>query len=481
MDTGDLVDGRFRLRDRLGAGGMAVVWRAGDEVLGRDVALKVLDPDLAHDAVLLARVRDEARAVARLRHPNIVDVYDYGEAPGPLPYVVMEVAEGRSLSRLLSGGPLPWRVATLVGAQVAAALAAAHDRGVVHRDVKPGNVMVGAGRVKLVDFGISASTGDDDLAGGQLLGTPAYLAPERLEDGVVRPATDVYALGLLLFRMLAGRMPWDASTVTQMVLAHRYREPGPLPPIAGLPAEVASWCLRCLDKDPDRRPAAGDVAVKLAEAAGIDPKVLDLPGRAAAITVPDDVMPHAVTPQSDISHAVTPVTVTSDTATPHAGPVRHEEAVEQGPPDGRRARAGRLSAGVAIWRAQPRGRRLAAVAGAAVLLSGGITAVAMPGGPSGPAVEAAAPQASTPPTSTTPATEPGASAAQSSAAEGSGAPASAAPVAARKVAAVAAPPTPERLGSKVAAPKAKAEKADKSSKGDKKSKSKGTGAGKKAK
>lgn len=141
MESGHLLNGRYRLVDRLGAGGMSVVWRAHDEVLGRDVAVKMLSPELAADPQLLQRVRLEARSAARLRHPNIVEVYDYGEAADGaghrLPYVVMEVVEGRSLAQLLTGGALPWRLAVLICAQVAAALAAAHDRGVVHRDVNP--------------------------------------------------------------------------------------------------------------------------------------------------------------------------------------------------------------------------------------------------------------------------------------------------------------------------------------------------------
>ncbi|WP_346537647.1 serine/threonine-protein kinase [Micromonospora sp. DPT] len=166
MDAGSMLDRRYRLLDRLGAGGMSVIWRAHDEVLGRDVAVKLLSPHLAADPQLLHRIRAEARAAARLRHPNIVEVYDYGEAADgdgpPVPYVVMEVVEGRSLAQLLTGGPLPWRVAVLVCAQVAAALAAAHGRGIVHRDIKPGNVMVAGAGVKLVDFGISATSGDPD-------------------------------------------------------------------------------------------------------------------------------------------------------------------------------------------------------------------------------------------------------------------------------------------------------------------------------
>ncbi|BEL06750.1 hypothetical protein Q0Z83_049410 [Actinoplanes sichuanensis] len=276
MNTGDLIDGRFRLRGRLGAGGMSVVWRAHDEVLGRDVAVKVLAPALARDPARLAHIRDEARAVARLRHPNIVEVYDYGEA-GSLPYLVMEVVEGRTLAHLLTAGALPWPTAVIICAQVAAALAAAHERSVVHRDVKPANVVVSQARVKLLDFGISAVSGDDDRSAGELLGTPAYLAPERLEHGVARPATDVYALGLLLYRALAGRPPWPASTATQMLRAHRYQEPHDLPPVAGLPAEVAELCRRCLAKDPDQRPGAAAAAATLATAVALDPAILALP------------------------------------------------------------------------------------------------------------------------------------------------------------------------------------------------------------
>ena len=274
-----MLDGRYRLLDRLGAGGMSVVWRAHDDVLGRDVAVKVLSPGLASDEEVLNRIRSEARSAARLRHPNVVQVHDYGETLDddgvPLRYVVMELVDGRSLAQLLTAGALPWRLAVLICAQVAAALAAAHARGIVHRDVKPGNVMVTGSGAKLVDFGISATVGEVDGSDGQLLGTPAYLAPERLESGAVRPATDVYALGLLLYRMLAGHLPWQASTTTEMLVAHCYQEPADLPEIDGLPAEVVDLCHRCLAKRPADRPAAAEVAHLLGTAAGlVDPSVL---------------------------------------------------------------------------------------------------------------------------------------------------------------------------------------------------------------
>ncbi|MEU8662083.1 serine/threonine-protein kinase [Actinoplanes philippinensis] len=342
MNTGDLIDGRFRLRDRLGAGGMSVVWRAHDEVLGRDVAVKVLSPALARDPARLADIRDEARAVARLRHPGIVEVYDYGEAGG-LPYLVMEVAEGRTLAQLLTGGALPWPTAVVICAQVAAALAAAHDRSVVHRDVKPANVVVSGARVKLLDFGISAVSGADDRAAGHLLGTPAYLAPERLEHGVARPATDVYALGLLLYRALAGRLPWAASTATQMLRAHRYREPAGLPPVAGLPAEVAELCRRCLAKDPAYRPAAAEAAETLAAAVSMDPAILALPG---------------APPERTPEHPAGPTATVAISATPH--------------------------------------RRILILSGITVLAAGAVAAVALPTDSAGPVARAAMPAVSAP-------------------------------------------------------------------------------------
>jgi serine/threonine-protein kinase len=272
-----VLAGRYRLLDRLGAGGMSVVWRAHDEVLDREVAVKVLATDRAADQGLPERIRVEARAAARLRHPNVVEVHDYGETEDGLPYVVMELVDGRSLAGMRRHGALPWRSAAVIGAQVAGALATAHARGIVHRDVKPSNVMVTSDGVKLVDFGISATVGEADRTGGEVLGTPAYLAPERLSGGPVRPATDMYAFGLLLYQMLCGRLPWPASSTAQVLRAHRYLEPSVLPPVTGLPPEVAELCHRCLAKDPADRPGAGEAARLLADAAGLvsAPPLLD--------------------------------------------------------------------------------------------------------------------------------------------------------------------------------------------------------------
>ncbi|MEU7613330.1 serine/threonine-protein kinase [Micromonospora sp. NPDC049204] len=279
MGSGDrngaqLLDERYRLIEQLGAGGMSVVWRGYDEVLGRQVAVKVLASRLASDRAFRHRIRIEAQAAARLCHPNITNVYDYGESEQvglTVPYVVMELVDGASLaSRLGRETQLPWREAVTIGAEVSSALTTAHARGVVHRDVTPGNVMLTSTGVKVVDFGISALVGESEKGpDGALLGTPAYLAPERLDNGQVSPATDVYAVGLLLYRMLTGRLPWRATTTTQMLRAHMYNEPEPMPAVEGLPDEVTELVGRCLAKRPADRPATAEVTRILADAAGM--------------------------------------------------------------------------------------------------------------------------------------------------------------------------------------------------------------------
>jgi hypothetical protein len=261
-----LLAGRYRLVERLGAGGMSVVWRGFDEVLGRQVAVKVLPPSTSTDPSFRRRLRAEAQAAARLSHPHITNVYDYGEATTvdgePVPYVVMELVDGESLAAVLARSRrLPWPAAVRISSEVAAALAAAHARGIVHRDVTPANVMLTPGGAKVVDFGISALIGENDIdPDGSLLGTPAYLAPERLEGGQVSPATDVYAVGLLIYRTLIGQLPWDVGTTTALLRAHQYTEPEPLPPVEGLPGAVSALIARCLEKRPADRPSSAELA-----------------------------------------------------------------------------------------------------------------------------------------------------------------------------------------------------------------------------
>jgi serine/threonine-protein kinase len=279
VETARLLAGRYRLIERLGAGGMSVVWRGFDEVLTREVAVKLLAAEHASDDASRCRLRTEAQAAACLTHPHVTNVYDYGDDAGTS-YVVMELIDGTSMSARLARGLLPWRTAVRICAEVAAGLAAAHARGLVHRDVKPGNVMLTRTGVKVVDFGIAAVAGEraDSSEDGILLGTPAYLAPERLLGGPVQPATDVYALGVMLYRALSGSLPWQADTPTEIISAHCRAEPDPLPPLPEVPDVVIDSCMRCLAKVPGDRPTSVEVARTLAGAIGIEVPLPE-PGR----------------------------------------------------------------------------------------------------------------------------------------------------------------------------------------------------------
>ncbi|WP_433461024.1 serine/threonine-protein kinase [Micromonospora sp. CA-248212] len=264
------LDGRYQLEQRIGVGGMSEVWRAHDRVLDRPVAVKLIapGPDGHHDTV--DRIRTEARSAARLVHPNVASVHDFGTSstlPGRrVPYIVMELAEGETLAAHLRAGPLDWRISVRVCAEVAAALSAAHASGIVHRDVKPANVMLTPAGVKVLDFGIATPTGTaDPMPDGILLGTPAYLAPEQLDGAPATPAADMYALGVLLYYCLSGRLPYRAQTPAELLAARRSRPPEPLPEVDGLPPEVSELCRCCLDDDPAGRPTSLVAALLLAE------------------------------------------------------------------------------------------------------------------------------------------------------------------------------------------------------------------------
>ncbi|GAA3939379.1 serine/threonine-protein kinase [Actinoplanes auranticolor] len=264
-----LLAGRYRLDRPVGRGGMAVVWRAHDQVLRRTVAVKVLSAELGEDPPEDA-VRKEAMIAARLCHPHIAAVHDYGETLSDgrrQPFLVMEFVDGPTLAaRITDAGPLPWREVATVGAQVADALAAAHDNALVHRDIKPSNVMLSRAGVKVVDFGVAAGAGDGVAdASGRVWGTPGYLAPEQLEHGPVLPAGDVFALGVLLFECLAGHPPWQPAK-SDDVLTERARDPLPeLPGQDELPDELVRLYRRCLASSPADRPGAGEVASILRE------------------------------------------------------------------------------------------------------------------------------------------------------------------------------------------------------------------------
>jgi serine/threonine protein kinase len=266
------LGGRYRLVQRIGIGGMSEVWRAHDRVLDRTVAIKIMAPaaeGLLGDTDGVEVIRTEARAAARLSHPNVASVHDFGTSKSPgreLPYIVMELVEGQTLGDHLANGPLDWRIGVRVCAEVAAALAAAHAENVVHRDIKPANIMLTPSGAKVLDFGIAAAVGTPDPdPEGPVMGTPAYVAPERFDGLPATPTTDMFSLGVLLFHCLSGRVPWRAATNTDLVTAQRYDKPDPLPDIDGMHPEIVDLYARCLDRDPGKRPTALVAALLLAE------------------------------------------------------------------------------------------------------------------------------------------------------------------------------------------------------------------------
>ncbi|TXS30691.1 serine/threonine protein kinase [Streptomyces sp. ms191] len=248
----------------IGRGGMGEVWQATDEVLGRSVAVKLM---LGHetDPSAADRFRLEAQTAARLSHPHVVGVFDFGTWDGKL-YLVMELVEGSSLAGDAGTAPVlpPERVA-VVAAHAAAGLAAAHRQGVVHRDIKPGNLLLDTdGTVKLADFGIARFVDDPSAAlttTGQIVGTGLYLAPERALGQPASSASDVYSLGCVLYQLLTGRPPFQGDTATALLYQHIDTPPAPPRQLGvGLPAAFEAYLLTLLAKQPEQRPAAQAIA-----------------------------------------------------------------------------------------------------------------------------------------------------------------------------------------------------------------------------
>ncbi|RZU53628.1 serine/threonine-protein kinase [Krasilnikovia cinnamomea] len=267
------LGGRYRLERRIGVGGMSEVWRGHDRVLDRPVAVKIIAPAAAGtlgEARGAEFVRTEARSAARLVHPNVAGVHDFGTSQASdreVPYIVMELVEGQTLAEHLGAGLFDWRIAVRICAEVAAALAAAHAEHVVHRDIKPANIMLTPAGAKVLDFGIAATVGSHDpTPDGPVMGTPAYVAPERFSGLAATPASDMYSLGVLLYHCLSGRLPWTAASHTELIDAQRRLDPEPLPHIDGLAPEVLDLCSRCLHRNPAERPTALVAALLLAEA-----------------------------------------------------------------------------------------------------------------------------------------------------------------------------------------------------------------------
>lgn len=266
-----VLRGRYRLGQVLGTGGMATVHEGRDLVLDRPVAVKLLAPALATDPSFVARFRQEALATAQLSHPNIVTVYDAG-TDRHSPYLVMELVRGRTLAHLIrTDGPLAPAEAARIGADIADALAAAHAKGIVHRDVKPANVLLApGGRVKVTDFGIARTLGSGSLTRvGMVLGTPSYLAPEQARGEPADARSDLYALGCVLYEMLTGAPPHVGDSA--MVVAAQHLHANPPPPSAlapGVSPPMDESVMRALAKDPrDRFASATEMAGSLRRSA----------------------------------------------------------------------------------------------------------------------------------------------------------------------------------------------------------------------
>lgn len=265
----DVLADRYQLGGRIAVGGVGEVWRGTDTLLGRPVAIKLLRAEYAQHAETLSRFRSEARHAGALSHRNIAQVYDYGDADPPMPpYLVMELVDGPSLAGLLARGPLDATQTMDVIAQAAEGLAAAHAADLVHRDIKPANLMIGpGGQVKITDFGIAHAADAAPLTRtGMLVGTPAYLAPERVSGERATPASDLYALGIVAYECLTGGLPFTGSPL-EVASAQRSRSLPPLP--WHVPPAVSALVAELTAKNPARRPAgAGAVASRAAALRG---------------------------------------------------------------------------------------------------------------------------------------------------------------------------------------------------------------------
>ncbi len=295
LQSGEVVDERYTVESRIGSGGMADVYCAQDAQLGRRVALKVLHRRFAADQEFVERFRREASSAAGLQHPNVVQVFDRGELDGTY-YIAMEFLEGRTLKQLVvEEGPLEPARAIDITIQVLRAARFAHKRGIIHRDIKPHNVIVdGEGRVKVTDFGIARAGASDMTETGAIMGTAAYLSPEQAQGHSVSASSDLYSVGILLYELLTGRVPFDAESAVTIALKQVSEEPAP--PRALNPAvspELEDVVLRALQKDPSRRfvdaddfvaalervreaPARPDIAQRTGSLTGVYPAVGDM-------------------------------------------------------------------------------------------------------------------------------------------------------------------------------------------------------------
>jgi len=337
------ISDRYELGDRLGSGGMSTVYRATDHVLERTVAVKVLAEHLSDDEKFVARFRREALAVAKLIHPNVVQVYDTGVDAGRH-YIVMEYVEGKSVAQLLqTKGRLGADAAVEIGVQACAGLEYAHRQGIIHRDVKPGNLMViggPAGRlrrdssahepptgemtIKLTDFGIARASAQTRLTQvGSVVGTAAYLAPEQARGEEATPAADVYALGVVLYQLLTGRLPWEGSTLAELAIRREHESPlAPTSYDPDVPETLSRAVLRSLE---------GSVSARYSSARGLS-RALQAGLRGEEPPPPEDELPTSMlTPvATDVTRRLEAEPATP--VAPQAPPPRRRQAAATAAP-----------------------------------------------------------------------------------------------------------------------------------------------------
>jgi eukaryotic-like serine/threonine-protein kinase len=275
---GTVFDGRYRIIRKLGAGGMAEVYLAEDQELGRRVAIKILNDRHAADDSFVERFRREAKNAAGLSHPNIVSIYDRGEAEGTY-YIAMEFLDGRSLKELIVGrGQAPIKIAIDYARQILAALGAAHRHGIVHRDIKPHNVLVGGeGRLKVTDFGIARSGASQMTEVGSIIGTAQYLSPEQARGAPVDQTSDLYSVGVVLYEMLTGQVPFTGDTPLEIAMKHLSEVPKPPSELrSDVPHDLDSVVLRALAKEPGERYQSAEEMdadlARIAEGMPVDPQ-----------------------------------------------------------------------------------------------------------------------------------------------------------------------------------------------------------------
>jgi serine/threonine-protein kinase len=259
---GVIIDGRYRIEQRIGDGGMGVVYRAMHVALNKPFAVKVLRADQAHDSELVMRFLQEARAASAIGHPNIVNISDFGTMTDGDAYLVMEFLVGRTLAETMGSGPLEYGRALDIFVQIAGALDAAHERGIVHRDLKPENIFLkrepdNPDFVKVLDFGIAKvrNAASKITRTGMVFGTPHYMSPEQAAGQPVDHRSDIYSLGVIMYQVLSGQLPFDAESIMQIMTKHMY-EPPPSPRQLGiaLPSVLERLLMQMLQKKPEDRP-----------------------------------------------------------------------------------------------------------------------------------------------------------------------------------------------------------------------------------